>query len=1061
MASNKKYWKNEAELDPNDSIVETLRQNEFAQEIPVDEFLGDKQNLSETSTNRRDFLKYVGFSTVAVSLAACEGPVRKTIPYVVQPENIIPGIANYYATTIANGFDFASILVKTREGRPIKIENNSDAKVNGSANARVHASVLSLYDSTRLQGPLKSGEPIEWSVLDAEVKAKLNSLKASGKQIVLLTQTYASPSTTKLIGAFKEMYGNVEHVVYDAISEDAALSAFAARYGKRALADYDFEKADVIVSFGADFLSDWQGGGYESGYAKGRIPKNGKMSKHVQFEANMSLTGANADTRVPLTPMQQKIALAQLYAKLNGTSISGEIPEYAQRAIESVVAEISKNKGATVVVTGLEDENAQAVVLAINEMLGSTAFDSKSPKNIRQGNIKNVNALISNMKAGRVGALIIDGVNPMYTLPNAADFSEGIKKVDLSVSFSTNWNETTEITNYTAAANHYLESWGDAEIKKGHFSLMQPTINELFDTRQLQASLLFWMGSDKNYYDYIKENWSTGILGESGWNQALHDGVFVASDMSLVSGVVQAESVGDPIIVPSNEDKEEIDQVVESESTSGTAMISITSAVRNLSNATSGGEMELTLYSKVGMGDGQQAGNPWLQEFPDPISRVSWDNYLTVSKVDAEKLGFINENVANGALDGSYAKLTVNGVSIDKVPVLIQPGQAPGSIGLSLGYGRQVGMKSEMITGVNAYPLYQGFNTVQSATLEKSSGTHEYACVQLQNTLMGRGDIIKETTLEVFNTKDHAEWNIVPQVSLNHQEVPATSVDLWDSFDSSIGHHFNLSIDLNACTGCGACVIACHAENNVPVVGKEEIRKSRDMHWLRIDRYYSSEGTFEEDTTKKEEFDGLWGEKGSLGGFSELEDPSANPQVIFQPVMCQHCNHAPCETVCPVAATSHGRQGQNHMAYNRCIGTRYCANNCPYKVRRFNWFLYNNNEEFDYYMNNDLGKMVINPDVTVRSRGVMEKCSFCIQSTQAIILNAKREGRVVAKGEFNDAVACSAACSSGAMIFGDVNEEGSIIADLVKDDRAYHLLEAVGTKPNVVYQVKVRNTNEA
>ncbi len=1061
MASNKKYWKNEAELDPNDSIVEALRQNEFAQEIPVDEFLGDKQNLSETSTNRRDFLKYVGFSTAAASLAACEGPVRKTIPYVVQPENIIPGVANYYATTIANGFDFASILVKTREGRPIKIENNSDAKVNGSANARVHASVLSLYDSTRLQGPLKNGEPIEWGVLDADVKTKLKSLKASGKQIVLLTQTYASPSTTKLIGAFKEMYGNVEHVVYDAISEDAALSAFAARYGERALADYDFEKADVIVSFGADFLSDWQGGGYESGYAKGRIPKKGKMSKHVQFEANMSLTGANADTRVPLTPMQQKIALAQLYAKLNGTSIGGEIPEYAQRAIDGIVAQIGKNKEAAVVVTGLEDENAQAVVLAINEMLGSKAFDVKSPKNVRQGNIKNVSTLISNMKAGRVGALIMDGVNPMYTLPNAADFAEGIKKVDLSVSFSTNWNETTKTSNYTAAANHYLESWGDAEIKKGHFSLVQPTIKELFDTRQLQASLLLWMGSDKNYYDYIKENWSTGILGTSGWNQALQDGVFVASDTPLVSDIVETESVGDPIIVPSTEDKEETGQVVESESTSGTAMVSITSAVRSLSNATSGGKMELTLYSKVGMGDGQQAGNPWLQEFPDPISRVSWDNYLTVSKVDAEKLGFINENAANGGLDGSYAKLTVNGATIEKVPVLIQPGQAPGSIGLSLGYGRQVGMKSEMITGVNAYPLYQGFNTVQPATLEKSSGTHEYACVQLQNTLMGRGDIIKETTLEVFNTKDHAEWNPVPQVSLNHQEVPATSVDLWDSFDSSIGHHFNLSIDLNACTGCGACVIACHAENNVPVVGKEEVRKSRDMHWLRIDRYYSSEGTFEEDTTKKEEFDGLWGDKGSLGGFGELEDPSANPQVVFQPVMCQHCNHAPCETVCPVAATSHGRQGQNHMAYNRCIGTRYCANNCPYKVRRFNWFLYNNNEEFDYHMNNDLGKMVINPDVTVRSRGVMEKCSFCIQSTQAIILKAKQEGRVVAKGEFNDAVACSAACSSGAMIFGDVNEEGSIIADLVKDDRAYHLLEYVGTKPNVVYQVKVRNTNEA
>jgi molybdopterin-containing oxidoreductase family iron-sulfur binding subunit len=1059
MASNKKYWKNEAELNPNDSIVETLRQNEFAQEIPVDEFLGDKQNLSETSTNRRDFLKYVGFSTAAASLAACEGPVRKTIPYVVQPENIIPGVANYYATTIANGFDFASILVKTREGRPIKIENNSDAKVNESANARVHASVLSLYDSTRLQGPLKSGEPIEWSVLDADVKAKLNSLKVSGKQIVLLTQTYASPSTSKLIGEFKEMYGNVNHVVYDAISEDAALSAFEARYGERALADYDFEKANIIVSFGADFLSDWQGGGYDSNYAKGRIPKKGKMSKHVQFEANMSLTGANADVRVPLTPMQQKIALAQFYAKLNGSSISGEIPEYAQRAIDNVVAQISKNKGAAVVVTGIEDEHAQAVVLAINEMLGSKAFDAKAPKYIRQGNVKNMNALVSNMKAGKVGALIIDGVNPIYTLPNSVEFAEGLEKVDLSVAFSTNWNETTEKTNYTAAANHYLESWGDTEIKKGQFSLMQPTIKELFNTRQLQSSLLLWMGSDKSYYDYIKETWSTSILGNSSWNQALHDGVYDASSTALSSDSIANENTVDPIIISSKEDKEEVKEV-EDEVSSEIEVTSITTAVRSLANATSGGNMELTLYSKVGMGDGQQAGNPWLQEFPDPISRVSWGNYVTVSKADASKLELINENVANGALDGSYVKLTVNGTTIDKVPVLIQPGQAPGSVGLSLGYGRQVGMKSEMKTGVNAYKLYQGFNTVQSVTIEKTVGTHEFACVQLQNTLMGRGDIIKETTLEVFNTKNHAEWNTVPKVSLNHQEVDATSVDLWDSFDRSIGHHFNLSIDLNACTGCGACVIACHAENNVPVVGRDEVRKSRDMHWLRIDRYYSSEDTFQEDTIKKDEFNGLTGEKGSLGGFGELEDPATNPQVVFQPVMCQHCNHAPCETVCPVAATSHGRQGQNHMAYNRCIGTRYCANNCPYKVRRFNWFLYNNNEEFDYHMNNDLGKMVINPDVTVRSRGVMEKCSFCIQSTQAIILQAKREGRVVAKGEFNDAVACSAACSSGAMIFGDVNEEGSIIADLVKDDRAYHLLEAVGTKPNVVYQVKVRNTNE-
>ncbi len=1049
MASNKKYWKSEAELNPNDSIVEALQQNEFVEDIPVDEFLGDKETLASTNTNRRDFLKYVGFSTAAASLAACEGPVVKSIPYVIAPENIVPGVANYYATTIADGFDFASILIKTREGRPIKVENNKEAKVSGGANARVQASVLSLYDSTRLQGPTANGEPVDWDAIDDAVKSKLKS----GKQVALLTQTYASPSTTRLIGELKAAYPNVKHVTYDAISEEAALAAFEARYGERALADYDFEKADVIVSFGADFLGDWQGGGYDSGYAKGRVPKHGKMSRHVQFEANMSLTGANADKRVPISAQFQKVALAYLYAQLSGTSASGELDASVTKVLDGLITQIRKNRSKAVVVSGIDDINVQTVVLAVNKLLKSEAFDPKAPKYIRQGNVKAVQALISDMNAGNVGALIIDGVNPMYSLPNAAEFKSGVEKVDLTVTFSQNWNETTAVSNYAGAANHYLESWGDVEIKKGHYSLTQPTIKELFDTRQLQTSMLKWLGSDKSYYDYIKETWNATILNGEDFNKAVHDGVFVAGSNEMMESMSDA-----PAMMSTDDDKESADQMMEEE-TVVAAGVSVAAAVRSLSAATSGDGMELTLYSKVGMGDGKQAGNPWLQEFPDPITRVSWDNYVTVSKDDAARLGLINENVANGGLDGSYAKVTVGGVTLEKVPVIIQPGQAKGTAGISFGYGKKEGMKAEMQTGVNAFALYQGFNNIQSVSIEKAGGMHEFACVQLHKTMMGRGDIIKETTLEIFNTKDHAEWNHVPQVSLNHQEVPANSVDLWDSFDRSIGHHFNMSIDLNACTGCGACVIACHAENNVPVVGKAEVRKSRDMHWLRIDRYYSSEESFEADNIKKDEFDGLSGEKGSLGGFGELEDPAANPQVAFQPVMCQHCNHAPCETVCPVAATSHSRQGQNHMAYNRCVGTRYCANNCPYKVRRFNWFLYNNNDEFDFHMNNDLGKMVVNPDVNVRSRGVIEKCSMCIQMTQKSILDAKREGRPVADEEFQ--TACSSACNSGAIVFGDINDKDSEIAELKENDRMYHLLEHVGTKPNVFYQVKVRNTNEA
>jgi molybdopterin-containing oxidoreductase family iron-sulfur binding subunit len=638
---------------------------------------------------------------------------------------------------------------------------------------------------------------------------------------------------------------------------------------------------------------------------------------------------------------------------------------------------------------------------------------------IRQGSATEVANVVTAVKNGTIGGLITVGVNPALTLADGAAFAEGLKKLDLSVAFSLKEDETALASQYLAAVPHYLEAWGDYEFKAGSFALAQPTIRPLFDTKQFQDVLLAWTGSSQTYYDAIQANWSDSLIGTSSWNTVLHDGFFqteITAENNYQGTTLSAEAAA-------------------------------------LAAASSKG-LELTLYTKTGMGDGQQANNPWLQEFPDPITRVSWDNYITVAAADAEAAGLKNVNVANGALNGSYAQVTVGGTTLT-VPVLIQPGQAKGSVGLALGYGEKAGLQEEMQVGVNAFAFYNDFNTVQEVIISLADGFHEFACVQLHNTLMGRGDIIKETTLEVFNTKDKKYWNAIPLVSKNHmeQEVTSEGVDMWQNFDRSIGHHFNLSIDLNACTGCGACVIACHSENNVPVVGKTEVRRSRDMHWLRIDRYYSSETTFAGDNETKDNIDGLGD---SLTTFGEMENPSENPQVTFQPVMCQHCNHAPCETVCPVAASSHGRQGQNHMAYNRCVGTRYCANNCPYKVRRFNWFLYNQNDEFDYHMNNDLGRMVLNPDVVVRSRGVMEKCSMCIQKTQKTILDAKLDGRPIVDGEFQ--TACSNACSNGAMTFGDINDKESEITKLKENDRMYHLLESVGTKPNVMYQTKVRNT---
>ncbi|MGB2272735.1 MAG: TAT-variant-translocated molybdopterin oxidoreductase [Flavicella sp.] len=1017
----KKYWKSVEELNENSSVVAKLEEKEFVSEIATDEFLGDKETLEDSSTSRRDFLKYVGFSTAAASLAACEGPVRKAIPYVVKPDEITPGIANYYASSIADGYDFANVLVKTREGRPILVMPNKLAE--GSTNARVQASVLSLYDSLRLKGPKVRGNNSSWSDVDGQIKDALANFKATDEKIVLLTGTLASPSTEKLIKEFAAVNGNVQHIQYDAVSESATLDAFQEVYGVRALPNYDFSTAATIVSIGADFIGDWQGGGFEKSYAAGRKVITGNMSRHIQVEANMTLSGANADKRIVMKPSEQVYALINLYNAVTGQNLPSK-KTAKDAAIQKAAKQLLKSGSKGVVVTGIQDKNAQLIALALNAYLQSDIIKTDAVSLIRQGNDAEVQELIKEMNAGKVAALFTFNTNPVYTLADSAAFVSGMKKLKLSVSFASSEDETASLATYALPTPHYLEAWGDVEMTAGSYSLTQPTVNPLFDTRQFQESLLVWSDNSVSYYDYLKSFWNASVLGGTSWNQALHDGFFDGKASKNSAKSIDALQAGKSLVA-----------------------------------VTKDSDFELTLFSSTAIGDGQQANNPWLQELPDPITRASWDNYLTISKSDAEKFGFTNPVKDNGAIDGDYANITVGGVVLEKVPVLIQPGQANGSVGLSLGYGKTKAMKSEMIVGVNGYTLAKDLKLVQPVSIEKVAGTHKFACEQLQHTIAGRYEILKETTLATYNDKSidpKHSWNEVPKVSLKHEEVDVTKVDLWDDHDRSIGHHFNLSIDLTSCTGCGACVVACHAENNVPVVGKHEVRVGRDMHWLRIDRYYSSEidaASDERALNKNSTSD-------KVEDYYTLEVPEENPQVAFQPVMCQHCNHAPCETVCPVGATTHGRQGQNQMTYNRCVGTRYCANNCPYRVRRFNWFKYNENSEFDFNMNDDYGKMVLNPDVAVRSRGVMEKCSFCIQSTQQVILNAKKEGRKVKPGEFNNATACSAACSTGSLVFGDVNDANDDIVALKEDKRAYRLLEAIGTDNNVIYQVKVRNTEE-
>ncbi|WP_282629719.1 TAT-variant-translocated molybdopterin oxidoreductase [Empedobacter sedimenti] len=1052
MASKKNYWKSFEELTDN-TLNEKLTTNEFAEEIPVDNFLGNDNAMENSQTSRRDFLKILGFSTAAVTLAACEAPIVKSVPYVVKPENIMPGVPTYYASTVFDGYDYANVLVRTREGRPIRIDANKGANYFGSTNARVQASVLSLYDSDKIKSPLTNDggkfKATTWKELDARVTKALASV--GGKKVVILTPSLPSPTTKKLIAEFATKYPTTQHVVFDAVSYSNALDAAQEVYGKRELPFYDLKNAELVVSFNADFLGDYNGGGMEGDYGVARKP-GANMMRHIQVESVLSLTGANADTRYPLKPTDTEKVLAEVYNQLAGIS------KATSKEAIAIATELDAKKSKAVVMADGSKE-AFALSYAINQLLGSAAITGKAVL-LKESNDATFKQFVAEAKAGQVGVLLNFQTNPIYSAKDTKDVEAAFKNIGLKVGLVEKLDETASVMDVIAPVTHGLESWNDFNPLTGVYSLQQPTIARIFDSRQFQDSLIAWLTGqtkvveveDPNdpimvmavsatrqkvspFYLYVKQNWETAILPKLGvdFNKALYNGYNESAETSAF-----------------------------------TANTGVAAAAATKLAAGKASQWEIQFYSKAGLGDGTQANNPWLQELPDPITRNSWDNYLTVNPNDAEKLGIKiqdNYNVTNGRMqfDGEYVNLTVNGVVLENVPVFIQPGQAIGTVGLAFGYGRTKAGKVANNVGVNAFALYNGNVGATNAKIEKSSRTdkHEFANMQQQPTLMGRYEIAREVSLADFINTDRQEWNPVAKMPTWRGDSPVGEVDLWASFDRSTGPHFNLTIDMNSCTGCGACVIACQAENNVPTVGKEQMRMSRDMYWLRIDRYYS-------DVTYQDK-DGKLTQKVALESdpdnepqqYTRLIKPEAeNPDVIFQPLMCQHCNHAPCETVCPVGATSHGRQGQNMMAYNRCVGTRYCANNCPYKVRRFNWFNWANNDKYDFHMNNDLGRMVLNPDVVVRTRGVIEKCSFCIQQTQAVILKAKKENRVVKDDEFLNAAACAAACGTGAMKFGDINDDKSEVRKVSKDKRSYVLLEEIGTKPNVIYQVKVRNRKE-
>lgn len=1033
MKKNKRYWKGLEELR-NDPEFVKYADKEFPEYLPISE---SKKN-GESGSSRRDFLKMMGFGISAATLAACEAPVRKAIPYVVKPTDVDPSIANYYASTYLDGGDYCSIVVKTREGRPIKVDGNDLSNVTyGGTNPQVQASVLSLYDKQRLQGPVANGQAISWNELDNTVTNQLRSISGQGGRIALVSYTVLSPSTQAAINAFLGAYPGSQHIMYDPQPADGMLAANKSMFGRAELPTYDFSRAEVIVSFGADFLGTWIAPiTFANQYGRTRkVSKDKKtMSRHYQFESNLSLSGANADYRTPVRASQEGLVIGQLYnliaAKAGGSAANftkvEEVP-YLQKA----ASDLLNARGRSLVVSGSNDPAVQVIVNQINQLLGNygTTINMDQPAYYRRGATAALESLVSDAQAGRVGGIVFYNCNPAYDYFNASGLVAALDKVRVKIATTDRIDETSALANFIAPDHHYLESWNDAEPQQGQFSLAQPTITPIFDTRQAQSSFLTWAGSNEtDYYTYLRNRWRQHLFNQQSedtdfdrfWDRALYNGTIAVNGVSLLTGGNDNAAYSN-INIPSS--------------------VSAVASTINSAYKPDNTGIELVLYQKVAIGSGRQANNPWLQEMPDPITKAVWDNYLTIPQSMATEL----EIETNGN-DTTMAQLTVNGQTI-KLPVVVQPGQAPGTVGIAVGYGRNRAGKVADNLGINAYPMaskvngnYVYFNA-GDIKVENTGDTYQIARTQTHETYMGRETIIQDALLAEYKENPKAGRYEVKLATSEGPQDPE-DISLWHGHKYP-NHHWMMAIDLNSCIGCGACTISCQVENNVPVVGRQEVINRREMHWLRIDRYYSSDAVEDLDA---------------------MEKASANPEVTFQPMLCQHCNTAPCETVCPVAATTHSHEGLNQMAYNRCIGTRYCANNCPYKVRRFNWFKYHDNEQFaavNVAMNNDLGKMVLNPDVTVRSRGVMEKCTFCVQRIQLGKLEARKQGRRPQDGEIN--TACAEACPTDAIVFGDANDPASRISQLVNEEvegRAYNVLHEIRTLPNIYYLTKIRNKDQ-
>jgi MoCo/4Fe-4S cofactor protein with predicted Tat translocation signal len=967
----KEFWRSLEELSRSDSFDEFFAQEFPQQAVPL-----------EKGVHRRDFMKLMGASVAMAGLAACRQPADAIVPYVNQPESLIPGKPLFFATAMTLGGVATGVLVESHMNRPTKIEGNPEHPSSlGASDAFMQASVLGLYDPDRSQVIRKIGDTATWGDFIGAIQPILTAARTNGAGLRILTQSTSSPTFGAQMQRLLTQYPGMKWHQWDAVNHDSAREGGRMAFGRYVSTHYDFTKANVVVSLGSDFLGDGAGHlRYARDFMSRRkvrsvgVPKTQSINRLYAIEGSMSNTGSVADHRIAIKPSQME---ATARAILNGQGTSP--------VLNALIKDLQANRGTGIVIAGDEQPAVvHAIAHALNTQLGNigTTVLVTEPIEVAPVNqLASLQELVRDMNSGAVRALIILGGNPVFDAPADLQFAKALDKVPFRAHHSLYYDETSLRCHWHIPETHYLESWSDARAHDGTVSIVQPLIAPLYNGRSAHEILGALIGGlDETPYQTVRAYWQTQGATDAAWRKWLHDGLIAGSALPSI------------------------------------AVAATPPATSNQQPATG---IELELRHDPTIYDGRFANNGWLQELPKPQTKITWDNVLIVSPKTADKIGYDPEERDSlvNEKQTRFADVSYRGVTM-RLPLWVVPGYAEDVATVYFGYGRQKSGKIGTGIGFNTYPFRfsNALHGGPGARITMSSDAprvYPVACTQEHQSIdpkvVGERGLIRATSFEGF--KQNPKFAQDPHhVEGGHDE------SMYPHWDYSDKQAWAMVIDTSVCTGCNGCVIACQSENNIAIVGKDEVVRERELHWLRIDRYY----------------------RGDVD----------NPEVFHEPVPCMQCENAPCEPVCPVEATSHSEDGLNDMTYNRCVGTRYCSNNCPYKVRRFNFFGY-----ADY--DTPSLKPMRNPDVTVRTRGVMEKCTYCVQRINAAKIDAEKQGRKVKDGEV--VTACQQACPTQAIVFGDMNDQTSAVAKLKAEPQHYALLEELQTRPRTTYLGAIRN----